>query len=310
MAYIDYYGVLGVDKAATADEVKKAYRKLARQYHPDLHPNDESAKKKFQQINEANEVLSDPEKRKKYDQYGAQYGENWEHAEQYEQSRKQQNAGGGFGGFDNGGSWNTYTSDESGGFGGTDFSDFFQSMFGGGERKSGSRSAAFRGQDYNAEFSLGLREASVTHKQEISIGEKKIRITIPAGVSNGQQIRLKGYGAAGINGGPAGDLYITFNIAEDPEFKRVGDDLYVTKDVNLYTAVLGGEAIVSTLDGQVKLKLAAGTQNGAKVRLQGKGFPKYRQEGQHGDLYITWNVKIPQNLTPAQQELFEQLAKS
>ena len=226
MAYIDYYKILGVDKSASQDDIKKAFRKLARKYHPDLNPNDPSAKDKFQEINEANEVLSDPEKRKKYDEYG----EHWKHADEFEaqkRARQQAGAGGGFSGFgggDENGYW--YSSDGQGfsGSGGEGFSDFFESMFG-GRARGGRSSAGFRGQDFNAELHLSLRDAAETHKQVLTVNGKNVRITIPAGVANGQVIKLKGYGGEGINGGPAGDLYITFVIPEDPVFKRLGDDL-------------------------------------------------------------------------------------
>ena len=309
MAYIDYYGVLGVSKTASQDEIKKAFKKLARKYHPDLNPNDPTAKQKFQEINEANEVLSDPEKRKKYDAYG----ENWKHADEFEAQKQRyqqqsRSGGGGFGGM-GGGYW---SSAEGGGFSGNfngnegEFSDFFESMFGhrGGR---GQGSAGFRGQDFNAELHLSLRDAAQTHKQILTVNGKQVRITIPAGVADGQVIKLKGYGAEGINGGPAGDLYITFVIAEDPVFKRLGDDLYVDVEIDLYTAVLGGEKIVDTLDSKVKLKIKPETQNGTKVRLKGKGFPVYKKEGQFGDLIVTYSVKIPTNLTDAQKELFRQL---
>ena len=311
MAYIDYYKILGVDKNASQDDIKKAFRKLARKYHPDLNPNDPSAKDKFQEINEANEVLSDPEKRKKYDEYG----EHWKHADEFEAQKKaRQHAGGGGGGFsdfggDGGSYW--YSSDGEG-FSGGDaggFSDFFESMF--GHRGGGGRgNAGFRGQDFNAELHLSLRDAARTHKQVLNVNGKQVRITIPAGVADGQVIKLKGYGGEGINGGPAGDLYITFKIAEDSVFKRLGDDLYVDVEMDLYTAVLGGEKVIDTLEGKVKLKIKPETQNGTKVRLKGKGFPVYKKEGQFGDLIITYSVKIPTNLTDRQKELFRELQQS
>ena len=311
MAYIDYYKILGVDKNASQDDIKKAFRKLARKYHPDLNPNDPSAKDKFQEINEANEVLSDPEKRKKYDEYG----EHWKHADEFEAQKKaRQHAGGGGGGFsgfggDGGSYW--YSSDGeafSGGDAGG-FSDFFESMF--GHRGGGGRgNAGFRGQDFNAELHLSLRDAARTHKQVLNVNGKQVRITIPAGVADGQVIKLKGYGGEGINGGPAGDLYITFKIAEDSVFKRLGDDLYVDVEMDLYTAVLGGEKVIDTLEGKVKLKIKPETQNGTKVRLKGKGFPVYKKEGQFGDLIITYSVKIPTNLTDRQKELFRELQQS
>ena len=292
MEFVDYYKALGLDKNASDDDIKKAYRKLARKYHPDLNPNDKEAHKKFQQINEANEVLSDPEKRKKYDQYG----KDWKHAEQFEQARRQ---GAGFGGGQpSGGGY--YEED----FG--NFSDFFNSMFGGSSKRS-SR-AAFKGQDYQAELQVSLRDAALTHQQTLTINDKKVRITIPAGIEDEQKIKLKGYGAPGMNGGPPGDLYITFKIAADQLFKRLGNDLYTTAHVDLYTAVLGGETTVETLEGKIKLKIAPGTQNGAKVRVKGKGFPVYKQEGAKGDLFVIFHVDIPVSLSEKEKELFTQLA--
>lgn len=296
MDFIDYYKILGIDKTATADDIKKAYRKLARTHHPDLNPNDKEAHKKFQQLNEANEVLSDGEKRKKYDQYG----KDWQHAGQFEQarqSRPQQGFGGGQG-FSEGFGRE--------GFGDENMSDFFESLFGGGARTG--KQTAFRGQDYQAELHLSLRDAYTTHQQTLTVNDKAIRITIHAGIENGQKIKLKGHGAPGVNGGPAGDLYITFFIEDDPKFKRAGNDLYTTVDVPLYTAVLGGDITLNTFGGTIKLKVPAEAQNGAKVRLKGKGFPVYKHEGQAGDLYITYNVVVPTNLTQREKELFTELA--
>lgn len=303
MAYIDYYKTLGISKTASTDDVKKAYRKLARKYHPDLNPNDKSAHQKFQELNEANEVLSDPEKRKKYDEYG----ENWKHADQFEQARQQQ--GGGFGG---GGSYSAQDFGDFGGFsgfGGGGYSDFFENLFGGAGRRSG-RTSAFKGQDYSGEVHLSFREAAQTHKQTIEVNGKKLRITVPAGVSNEQQIKLKGQGGPGSNGAPAGDLYITFIVQSDPVFKRNGNDLYVNADVDVYTAVLGGELLIDTLDGKVKMKVKPGTQPGSKARLKEKGFPVYKKEGQFGDLIVTYNVQVPTNLTEKQKKLFEELKQT
>lgn len=184
------------------------------------------------------------------------------------------------------------------------FSDFFEQMFGHRTRGGGGANAGFRGQDYHADLNLSLREAAKTHKQILTVNGKQVRITIPAGVANGQVIKLKGYGGEGINGGPAGDLYITFVIPDDSVFKRLGDDLYVDVTVDLYTALLGGDQLVDTLDGQVKLKVKPETQNGTKVRLKGKGFPVYKKEGQFGDLIVTYSVKLPTNLTEQQKEMF------
>ena len=306
MAFIDYYSILGLDKNASADDIKKAYRRLARKYHPDVNPNDPEAHAKFQQINEANEVLSDPEKRKKYDAYG----ENWQHAEEYEQARQRQAQNGGFAsGADFGGGSYRYDFGTDGDFGAGGFSDFFENLFGGHARSS-RRSAGYKGGDYTAELHLSLRDAARTHKQTLGVNGRNIRITVPAGMADGQVIKLKGQGGPGANGGPAGDLYITFVVEPDPVFTRRGNDLYATADIDLYTAVLGGEATIDTLDGKVKLKVAPETQNGTKVRLRGKGFPVYKQEGQCGDLIVTYNVKLPAHLTERQKELFRQLANS
>lgn len=187
------------------------------------------------------------------------------------------------------------------------FSDFFESLFGQRGRSGGRQNAGFRGQDYNAELHLSLYDAAKTHKQILNVNGKNIRITVPAGVADGQIIKLKGHGGPGVNGGPAGDLYITFVIAEDPTFKRSGDNLYVTVSVDLYTAVLGGEVTVDTMDSKVKMKVKPGTQNGAKVKLKGKGFPVYKKEGEFGDLIVTYSVQIPTSLTEKQKELFREI---
>ncbi|MES3018036.1 MAG: J domain-containing protein [Bacteroidota bacterium] len=293
MAFVDYYQALGITKSASDKDIKAAYRKMARKYHPDVNPNDKDAQKKFQDINEANEVLSDPEKRKKYDQFG----KDWKHADQFQagqqsqqrqqQSRGQQDFGGGFGG----------------GFGGEDYSDFFSSMFGRGKQ----RQANFKGQDFNAELRLNLRDVYTSEKQTLTVNGKNLRLTIPAGIENGQTIKIKGHGGPGTNGGPAGDLFIKFTIANDPEFKRVRNDLFKTVEINLQSAVLGGEITLDTLNGKVKLKVSPETQNGTKVKLKGKGFPVYKKEAQYGDLYITYFVKIPTGLTDKQKELFKQI---
>jgi len=293
MEFIDYYKALGVDKNATQEDIKKAYRKLARQSHPDLNPNDKEAHKKFQQLNEANEVLSDPEKRKKYDQYG----KDWQHAEQFEQARQSQQQRHGNEKF-------------SGDFSESEFSDFFSSMFGNtGDGGFRQRQTKFRGEDYHAELQLNLSDVYKTHQQVMTVNNKSIRITIPAGVENGQKIKINGHGGPGINGGPNGDLYISFQIINNTRFRRDGNDLHTTVDIDLYTAVLGGEIIIDTLDGKVKLKVKPETQNGSKIKLRGKGFPVYKKEGEFGDLVITFQIKIPTNLTDKQKELFEQLSK-
>jgi len=289
MEFVDYYKILELTKSASTDDVKKAYRKLARKYHPDLNPNDDTAKKKFQQINEANEVLSDPEKRKKYDQYG----ENWKQSEAYENASRQQQTQ------QNSQSYSQHFSDH-------DFSEYFESMFGGGGK---SRQAKFRGQDYTYELHLNLTDVYTSHQQTLSVNSKNIRLTIPAGVENGQSIKIAGHGGEGANGGPKGDLYITFAINNNTAFKRDGNDLSGTVDVDLYTAILGGEITIDTLSGKVKLKVTPETQNNTKVKLKGKGFPVYKKEGTYGDLYLTYHVKTPRSLSDKEKELFNELAK-
>ncbi len=300
MAYIDYYKALGLSKAATDKDIKGAYRKMARKYHPDLNPNDKEANKKFQEINEANEVLSDPDKRKKYDQYG----ENWQHADAYEQQKQQQGSRqySGYQGAGEGG----YNFEGFGG-GGDDFSDYFSQMFGNTSGGGRRQQAKYRGQDYSSELHLNLRDVLESQKQTLTVNGKNIRLTIPAGVENGQTIKIAGHGGAGTNGGPAGDLLITFVIKDDPEFKRDGNNLQKTIKIDLYTAVLGGDTIAETLTGKVKVPVKAGTQSGAKVKLKGKGMPMYKKDGQFGDLYISYDVEIPTELTHKQKELFTEL---
>ncbi len=290
MEFIDYYKVLGVDKKADAESIKKAYRKLARKYHPDINPNDKEAHKKFQQINEANEVLSDPEKRKKYDLYG----KDWEHGAQY-QAYNNQRQSQGFGG----------TQDFSGDFDTGSFSDFFSSLFGGGRRSQ----AKYRGQDVNATLELNLADTFKSKQQTFTINGKNIRITIPAGVENSQVIKLTGHGNPGANGGPNGDLYLTFQILNNTPFKRMKNDLHLSQEIDLYTAVLGGDVTIDTLHGKLKLKVKPETQNNTKIRVKGKGFPVYKSEGTFGDLYVTYTVKLPQNLTDKQKQLFTELSK-
>ena len=294
MNFVDYYKILGLTKNASPKDVKNAYRKLARKYHPDLNPNNQDAKTNFQQINEANEVLSDPEKRKKYDQYG----KDWQHADEFEKQNHQQTQSSGSRG---GASF-------SGGQSGSDFSDFFESMFGG--RGAGSRQSTYRGEDYTTEIHLELIDAYKTHKQTLTVNGNNIRITIPAGIENGQTIKISGHGGPGTNGGPNGDLYISFSVANHSTIKRLGNNLYATVELDIYTAVLGGEITIDTLDGKVKLKVKPETQNGTKVKLKGKGFPVYKNEGQFGDLQVTYSIKIPTNLTEKQKVLFGELRSS
>lgn len=289
MEFKDYYKILEIPKSASQDDVKKAYRKLARKYHPDLNLNSKDAERKFKEINEANEVLSNAENRKKYDQYG----KDWKHADAFEEQKKQQqqsrqNTG------------QQFRQEDSG-----DFSDFFESMF--GRQESQNRQTRFRGQDLNAALQFKLTDVYKTQKQVITVNNKNIRITIPAGIENGQTIKIAGHGAPGINGGPNGDLYITFQIENDTPFKRDGDNLYKNEEIDLYTALLGGDIVVETFDGKVKLKVAPETQSGKTVKLKGKGFPVYKQENTYGDLFINYQVKLPTQLSEEEKELLSKL---
>ncbi|CAH8282371.1 curved DNA-binding protein [Mariniflexile fucanivorans] len=293
MAYIDYYSILGIPKTASESDIKKAYRKLARKYHPDLNPNDKVSEKKFKEINEANEVLSHKENRKKYDEYG----EHWQNAEAYEKAKQQQ------------GAYQQNYKGASGGYSEEDFSDFFGNMFGGRASGSGGRQVKFRGQDFNAELQLDLKDVYEAHKRTLTVNNKNIRITIPAGIENGQTIKIKGHGGAGVNGGPNGDLFIQFSVVNNTKFKRDKDNLYVTVDLDLYKAMLGGELMVDTFKGKVKLNIKPETENGTQVKLKGKGFPKYKKEDQFGDLYITYQIKIPTNLSEKEKTLIEELQK-
>lgn len=295
MEFIDYYKVLGLSKEATSDEIKKAYRKQARKLHPDINPNDKEAQAKFQQLNEANEVLSNPEKRAKYDKYG----KDWQRGEEYDQYKKQQQQQ------RNSGQQQAYG---GGNYSGENFSDFFSSMF--GNQGGGGRSQTkYRGQDIQGQVEIDIKEAAETHKKEFSVNGKSIRITVPAGIEDQQTIKISGFGAEGINKGLNGDLYLTFLIKNNTLFKRVGNDLYFNQELDLYTAVLGGDITVSDFnETKLKLKVDPGTQNGTKVRLKGKGFPIYKKENQFGDLYITYAIAIPTNLSDQEKTLFTELA--
>jgi curved DNA-binding protein len=287
MEIIDYYKTLGVSKTASAEDIKKAYRKLARKYHPDLNPNNKEAENRFKEINEANEVLSNLENRKKYDKYG----KDWQHGEAFDQAQNKRDT--------------QQRSSATGNFNERDFSDYFESMFGSaGNARSNSR---FKGQDYTTTLKLHLRDVYQSHQQELSVNGKKIRITIPAGIEHEQVVKVKGKGGSGVNGGPAGDLFIQFDIENNTAFQRNGNHLYHTVPIDLYTAVLGGDVTVETFDGKVKLKLAPETQNDTKVRLRNKGFPVYKKEGQFGDLIITYHIEIPTKITDTERALFTQL---
>jgi curved DNA-binding protein len=293
MAFIDYYKTLGISKTATEKQIKTAYRKLARKYHPDLNPDSKEAELKFKEINEANEVLSDSENRKKYDKYG----KDWKHGEEYEKAQQSQRQH----------SQQRQQSSQQQ----RSYSDFFESMFGGGENSSYGRGSTpkYKGQDFNSELHLNLKDVYTSQKQVLTVNGNKIRLTIPAGVDNGQVIKIKGKGGPGMSGGPNGDLFIKFIIENHTTFKREGDNLYHSVNLDLYTAILGGEITVDTFDGQVKLKIKPGTKNETKVKLNGKGFPVYKKEGSFGYLIITYYIDIPSDLNEKEIELFKELQK-
>jgi len=293
MEFKDYYKILDVSKTATEMEIKTAYRKLARKYHPDLNPGNKESETKFKEINEANEVLSDPENRKKYDKYG----KDWKHGEEYEKARRQQQQ---------------YSPHQSGqkDFLKEEYSDFFESMFGGGRSSyNQGHSPKFKGQDYNAELHLDLKDVYTDQPQILTVNGEKIRLTIPAGVENGQVIKIKGKGGLGINGGPDGDLFIKFKINNHTQFKREGNDLYQHVDLDLYTSILGGEITIDSFNGKVKLQIKPEAKNESKVKLKGKGFPVYKKEGEFGDMIITYHIKTPTNLSEKEKELFKELQK-
>ena len=301
MDFKDYYKILGVSKTATAEEIKKAYRKLAVKYHPDKNANDKSAEEKFKEVNEANEVLGDPEKRKKYDELG----ENWNYYQQRGQNQPESNAQD----FD----WWQWTnrgnSSNSSNFGNSDFSDFFENIFGG--QFSGSRQRkprAAKGKDYQADMELSLEEAYTGTSRQLELDNTKLQLKTKPGLKDKQVLRLKEKGGKGHNGGPDGDLYITVHIPEHPHYKRRDDDLYCDIPVDLYKAVLGGEVMVRTLRSPIKITLPKETDNGKVLRLKGMGMPKYGVPDTFGDLYAKVSVQLPKNLTEKELELFKELS--
>ena len=294
MEYKDYYKILGVAKTATQEEIKKAYRKLAVKFHPDKNPDNKDAEAKFKEANEANDVLSDPEKRRKYDELGV----NWK---QYEQAGRQPGSNP-FGG----GQYQQH------GFGDDfDFSDFFEQFFGGSGAGTGGRrtrsSGQYKGSDLETEFEISLEEAYHGASRIIQLEDSKLRISTKPGAYDGQQLRIKGKGGKGSAPANSGDLFVHVRVRPHHRFAREGDDLKTTHDIDLYTAVLGGEILADTLTGQVKVQITPGTQFNKTIRIKGKGMPVYGKVGEFGDLYILLHVSIPVKLTPEQKALFEQL---
>jgi curved DNA-binding protein len=304
MTYKDYYKDLGIGKTATPAEIKKAYRKLANKYHPDKTKGDKAAEEKFKEINEANEVLSDPEKRKKYDQFGA----DWKHYEE---------AGAQPGGFD----WSKYASDRGKqtyraganesdtAFGDVAIDDLFELLFGqrSGQRP-GRRSVVIKGEDLETETILSLEEAYHGTTRLIQLNGQKIKVTIKPGVADQQMLRIAGKGGSGSSGGPNGDLYLTVKIAPHPEFHRKGNDLCRDLPVDLYTAVLGGKTLVKTLKGKVAVNIPKGTPNGKELSLRGLGMPVYAKKNEFGNLLVKVDIVLPEHLSGEEIDLFTKLA--
>jgi len=304
MDYKDYYKILGVDRKASEEEIKRAYRKLAMKYHPDRNPDDKQAEEKFKEINEANQVLGDPQRRARYDQLGDSY-HRW------------QQRGGSPGGFN----WDEWVARAPGGgnvrvevgglediLGGGlgDFSEFFRSIFGGGfgEPMSGRRQTAIP--SYQHEVTISLAEAFHGTTRRLELDGRRLEVKLPRGARTGTKIRVADAYAA--SNGRKGDLYLLVQVVDDPRFTRKGDDLNTKAEVDLYTAVLGGEVTVQTISGNVVLTIPAGTQAGAKMRLGGQGMPRLKNPDTRGDLIVHINVKIPRKLSPRQRELFQELA--
>lgn len=301
MEYKDYYKILGLSKSASNADIKKAFRKLAVEYHPDKNPGNKAAEEKFKDISEANDVLSDPEKRKKYDSLG----ENWKNYQQ---------KGQGSDNFD----WSQWTNRQQG-QGGRDFnfeteegpfSSFFEAIFGKGFGGGGGRQRATSpsGQDYNAELEISLEEAYTGAERIIELDGEKMRIKLKPGSYDGQTIRLKGKGGRRTQGGQKGDIYIKIKIPENPDFKRKGNDLYRSVPVDLYTAILGGQAMIETLKGPIKINIPEGSENDKTLRLKGLGMPKYDSGDEYGDLYARISILIPKNISEKEKQLFKELA--
>ncbi len=325
MEFKDYYQTLGVSKTASDKELKQAYRKLARKHHPDVNPGDKTAEARFKEINEAYEVLGDPEKRRKYDELGA----NWRMYEQAQQQGQPFGGGSPFGGA--GGAWNinmggpggyrTMTEEEMHDlFGNEDpFSDFFKTFFGGGGGTQTGRARQARaprsqkGRDIEHEVELTLEEAYHGATRRISIKQgghaRSVDVRIPAGVRDGSRVRAAGEGESGGNGGASGDLYLRVKLKPHPVFERQGNDLRTKVAVPITTAVLGGEAQVPTVTGSVRLKIPETTQNGQVFRLKGHGMPAIGKPDDRGDLYATVEVQLPRSLTKDQRQHYEALAK-
>jgi curved DNA-binding protein len=301
MEFKDYYKVIGVDKSASIEDIKKAYRKLAVKYHPDKNPGNKSAEDKFKEISEANEVLSNPEKRKKYDELG----ENWK---QYENQGAQNQGGFDWSKYQSGGGRQQRSTEEFNN--GENFSDFFESIFGGsfGSGNAGRRSATKRkGTDYKTEVSLSLEEAYQGTTRLLEVSGEKLQMKFK-GVRDAQSLKIKGKGGQGTNGGERGDIYVTVYVQPHSHFDRKEDDLYCDAPVELYTAILGGKAPIRTMKGTINMDIPKETDNGKIFRLKGMGMPKFGKDSEFGDLYAKVKIIIPKKLSEKEVELFQQLA--
>ena len=299
MDYKDYYKILGVSKDASVKDIKKAYRKLAAKYHPDKNPNDKGAEEKFKEINEANGVLSDKEKREKYDTLGSNWeayqhtGDDWrDYANQSTQGRR-----------DSQGDPSSFYGQQNAG---EDFSSFFESYFG-SNRSARGQQAGYSGGDIQAEMPITFLEAYQGSKRTFEIHNENLRINIKPGSYNGQQLKIKGKGQPGVKGGNRGDLHIILRVQQDPRFQRNGDHLMLIASVDLYTAILGGKIDVPTLTGMVKVTVPKGSETRKTLRLKGKGMPIYGKTSQYGDLLVKLNVNLPKHLTKEEEELFKKL---
>ncbi len=304
MAYKDYYKILGVDKTASADVIKKAYRKLAMKHHPDQNPGDKVAEEKFKEINEANEVLSNPDKRKRYDEFG----ENWEYLEKSGGNRQQQQQQQST----RGGQQYNFTAEDFADD--AHFKDIFEKFFGGsmgggaGQQRYSTNHTA-RGVSYEAEMQILLADSFHGIKRILEVENRQIAITLKRGIADGQKIRVPGKGGRGINGGKDGDLFVTIRVVRDPFVERNGDDLYVTMDVDFYTALLSGKVNLNTFHGTKSITIKEETDNGNTLRLRGLGMPKYENPKEFGDLYAKINITMPKKLSEREKELFKELAE-
>ena len=297
MDYKDYYKILGVERNASEDDIRKAYRKMAMQYHPDRNPNDKQAEERFKELNEAYQVLNDPKKRAHYDRLGSDYS-TW----QRRGAPGDFNWGDYVGGYPGGARVNMEDLDDLfGGAGG--FSDFFRTIFGQGAGTGTRTRTRQQPQGYQQELEITLEEAYQGTTRVFESDGKQKQVRIPAGVRTGSKVRVAGVGPNGL------DLYLIVDVKEDPRFERRGSDLHTTATVNVFTAILGGEAEVETLSGKVKLTIPAGTQPEQVFRLAGRGMPSVKNANEKGDLYVRLKVQIPKYLSPQQRELLEEASR-